>query len=191
MQAGCCEVKRRERNMALCVTEIRSGSDWHFIVNKHFMQEFYSKRGFYERNFIGTCQAVLANSNWRLGFWSESLENSLMDGIVQSLCISVVKTFGTGFDNCESIFWALVESGQDFVEVVDTSYSGALLNTSDLSWSVSTEIVSNNLAIGAEQLRDRYFFSFINTCYMFCEFPPGAGLWGFYWGRYSETGVWR
>ena len=58
-------------------------------------------------------------------------------------------------------------------------------------WPVSTEIVSNNLAIGAEQLRDRYFFCVWQGRRIFCESPPGVGLWGFYWGRYSETGVWR
>ena len=137
MQAGHCEEKGKKGGHG---TEIGSGSDWHFIVNKIFIKEFYSKRGFYEWNFIVTCQAVQANSIWRLGFWSESLENSLIDGIVQRLCISVVKTFGTGFDNCESIFWALVESGQGFVEVVDTDYSGAWLSASDFSWSDQSEL---------------------------------------------------
>ena len=53
--------------------------------------------GFYEINFIVTCQAVLANSNWRLGSSFESLENSLIDGVVQRLRISVAKTFWAGF----------------------------------------------------------------------------------------------
>ena len=71
------------------------------IVNKIFIKEFYSKRGFYVWNFIVTFQAVPANSNWRLGSWFEILEISCIDGAVWKFRISVVKTFGTGFDICE------------------------------------------------------------------------------------------
>ena len=86
------------------------------------MQEFYSKRGFYEWNFIVTCQAFLANSNWRLGSWFESLENSLIGGGVQRLRISVVKTFWAGFHVwlevfffCFFVFFNSPKDGIDFV----------------------------------------------------------------------------
>ena len=66
------------------------------------MQEFYSKRGFYEGNFVVTVDVIPANSNQRiLGFSFESLENFTHRWFVQRLCISVVKTFGTGFNICE------------------------------------------------------------------------------------------
>ena len=40
--------------------------------------------------------------NWRLEFRFEILEISPIDGIVQKCRISVVKTFGIGFDICEA-----------------------------------------------------------------------------------------
>ena len=57
----------------------------------------------------------------------------------------------------------------------------------------STRIVSNNLAIGAEQLRDRYFFFFVSDK-ADGYFVSSSLEWGykvFIGWRYSETGVWR
>ena len=45
-----------------------------------------------------------------------------------------------------------------FEKVIDTDYSGAQMMPRALSGPISTGIISNNLAIGADQLRDRYFF---------------------------------
>ena len=58
----------------------------------------------------------------------------------------------------ESIFWVLVESGRVFVEVCWYQLVGAQVMSRAFFWFVSPRIVSNNLAIGAEQLRDRYSF---------------------------------
>ena len=64
-----------------------------------------------------TCNllVVRANNIRRLEFWFETLEISLIDGIPEEFRISVVRTFGTGFDVGESMFWALKKSGQVFV----------------------------------------------------------------------------
>ena len=175
-------------------TEIRSGSDWHFIVNKIFIREFCSKQGLYEWNFIVTCQAVPANSNWRLGSWFEILEISCIDGVVWKFCIPVVKTFGTGFNICEVGIIDILDAGgirPSFVDVCWYWLFRGAVERLGLFVVGSTRIVTNNLNNGAEQLRDRYFFYVWRGRWIFCEFLPGVGLWGFYWGRYSETGVWR
>ena len=46
-----------------------------------------------------------------------------------------------------------------FVQVCWYQLLGAQMMSRTLFWPVSTRIVSNNLTIGAEQLRDRYFFA--------------------------------
>ena len=61
-------------------------------------------------------------------FDPRALENWLIDGIVQRLCISVIKTFGTGFDICE---FGIIDFGRWWNQArflwkfVDTDYSGA------------------------------------------------------------------
>lgn len=45
-------------------------------------------------------------------------------GLPEEFRISVLRTFGTGFDVGESIFWALKKSGQVFVEVVESERVG-------------------------------------------------------------------
>ena len=102
MQAGCCEVKRKERNMATVWTDILSDvfivnnfNEWNFIVNNIFIKEFYCKRGFLGIKFCSNLSVVQANSNWKLEFFGS------IDGVVQGFRISVLKTFGTGFDICE------------------------------------------------------------------------------------------
>ena len=40
-------------------------------------------------------------------------------------------------------------------------------------------IVSNDLAIGVEQLRGRYFFCVWWGKWIFCESSPWSGVWGF------------
>ena len=71
--------------------------------------------------------------------------------------------FGTDFDICEvgriDILGAGgIRLGFFFVEVVDTDYSEAQLNASDFSLSSRLKLSRINLAIGAEQQRDRWVF---------------------------------
>ena len=57
-------------------------------------------------------------------------------------------------------FWVLVEGKPGFVGFVDYRIQfGGTDVALGLLWPVSTGIVSNNLSIGAEQLRDRFFVS--------------------------------
>ena len=58
-------------------------------------------------------------------------------------------------------FWVLVEGIPVFVEVCLYRLFGGTDDASGPFWPVSTGIVLNNLTIGAEQLRDRYFFLYL------------------------------
>ena len=106
-------------------------------VNNIFIKEFYCKWGFYEWNFIVTCQAVPVNSNWRLGSWFEILETSCIDGVVWKFRISVVKTLGTGFDICEVGIIDILGAGGIrpgfWWKFVDTDYAGAQMVPRDFS----------------------------------------------------------
>ena len=68
---------------------------------------------------------------------------------------------------------------------VDTDYSGAH-DASGPFWPVSTEIVSNNLAIGAEQLRNKYFFVSDKVDRYFVSSPLE---WGF--EVFVEEDIWK
>ena len=80
--------------------------------------------------------------------------------------MSVAKTLGAGFHVCEvEDIGSVTESilGADerhagFCGSLLMPTLGAPVMSRALFWPVSTRIVSNNLAIGAEQLRDGYFF---------------------------------
>ena len=62
----------------------------------------------------------------------------------KKICISVVRTFGTGFDVGESIFWALKKSGQVFCLSSRIRKSRShVWNISDISLSVSTGKLSH------------------------------------------------
>ena len=59
MQEGGSEKKGKKGGSG---TEDRDINDV-FIVNKIFIKEFYSKRGFYEWKFVVTVDVIPANSN--------------------------------------------------------------------------------------------------------------------------------
>ena len=128
MQAGWCEVKRRERKVA-SLWDRYTGWKWlTFYSKQSFIKEFCSKRGFYKWNFVVTVDVNPANSNRRiLGSGFEILENFAHRWFVWRMsiyfCISVVKTFGTGVDiwddgiidfgrwwNQVSFLWMLVDT---------------------------------------------------------------------------------
>ena len=146
--------------------------------------------------FWSNLSVVRASGNRKLEFQSK-IWNSAHRWFVQGLRMSILKTFGTGFDIYEVGRIDILGAGGTrpgfffFLVFVDTDYSEARLNTSDFSLSGRLKLSRINLAWGAEQLRDRCFFCVWRGWRRFCEFPAGLGLWGFRWGRYKETGVWR
>ena len=90
-------------------------------------------------------------------------------------------------------FWDLVEGISVFVEVCWYRVFGGTDYASGPFWPLSTWIVSNNLAIGTEQLRDRYFFCIWRGRLIFYEFPLEWGsIFGFEkvifenWNRFME-----
>ena len=74
---------------------------------------------------------------------------------------------------------------------LDTDYSEARLNASDLSLTCQLKMVSNNLAIGVEQQRDRFFFCCVwRGRRIFCEFPLWSGVLRLLLGKiYGNRGL--
>ena len=90
---------------------------------------------------------VRANSNWKIEFLSERWNIGSIDGVVQRFRISVVKTFGKGFDVCEVGRIDILGAGGIrpvfFMDVCRYRLFGRTVECFRLFVVQSTEIVSN------------------------------------------------